>query len=97
MGSEGAIVVGRQTLIDRIEYILDGMGEWGLASTEGKRLPDLLDPREVSKERFSLEIPIVSFKTHENMHRKAPILHSSRCRELPGIGHASDLIKEYMS
>lgn len=97
LGSEGAIVVGRQTLIDRIEYILEGMGEWGLAKSTGKILPDLLDPREVVKERFELETPIVSFKTEHNMHRKAPVLHASRCRDLPGIGNSWDLIKEYMS
>lgn len=95
-GSEGAIVAGRQVLIDRIESVLSGRGTWGNSDVAGARIPDLLDRRSVRKEAVHLSTPIVSFKTDQNMHRKAPLRHGTACKELPGIGSAADMIRKYI-
>lgn len=100
-GSEGAIIAGRKVLIDRIEQVLSGRGMWGNSDVaqegcEGNRLPDLLDRKIVRRESVVLKTPILSFKTNQNMHRKAPLKRGSCCIELPGIGFAQDVIREYM-
>ena len=97
--SHGCMVAGRQFFIDNVERVLKGRGMWQTepeSDLSVARLPDLLDPKEVRTKQIVLNNPIISFKTGSAMHSKSPILKSTACRELAGIGSAHDLIKEYM-
>ena len=84
-GTETAIVVGRDYLLKGIERMLSGE-LWSDAP---------VDQSLLSYAFFHNEIPIVTFKTDENMHRAAPYLGSSVCREIPYWGKSHDLIEEY--
>jgi len=95
-GSEGAIIAGRQLLIDRIEVVLSGRGVFGASDVGGARIPDLLNRKAVRKEVVHLSTPIISFKTNLNMHKRAPVRRGTSRRELPGIGTAAAVIKRYM-
>lgn len=82
-GTELAIMVGRQTLLNRIDAIL------------GPTAPYIFD-RPAKHAPMALPIPIVTFKTDSSMHRRTPMDRRSACRQLPGIGTAADLIQEYL-
>ena len=85
-GTETTIIVGTDYLINTIEDMLKGE-MWGNEFVD----QDLLD-----YSFFHNSIPIITFKTDNNMHRKAPVLKSTQCRELFPWGYANDLIKEYL-
>jgi len=100
-GSELAMYVGTETLIDRIETVLDGLGQWGSRSCDGISMPYLLAIRRrfrmrvARTERFEVNEPVVSFKTDQNMHRKTGCLLSTRRESLDPWGSAGDLIRRY--
>lgn len=93
-GSESAMIVGRQCLIDGLEKVLSGFGTWGMNDANGETIPYLLNI--IKRRRVIFNTPIITFKTDNNMHRKTPHNSSSRTRELPQIGKASDLVRKYL-
>ena len=100
-GSEAAMVVGRETLINRVELILKDVGMWGNTHADGKSMPYLIDKRRrfdvggVNRNTFSVPTPVLSFKTDDQMHRRTPHDMQSRVRELYPYGTAADLIERY--
>jgi len=91
--SESSMVVGRECLIDAIDRVFDGYDKWGMGSANGETFPYLLT--KIRKSEFNVSIPVITFKTDENMHRGTPHQSSSKCRELPFIGSANALRKRY--
>ena len=84
-GTETTIVVGRGYLIDAIGNML-GEEMWG---------NEYVDQSLIKYSFFHNTIPIVTFKTDNNMHRKVPYEKPSVCREIPYWGNSHDLIREY--
>jgi hypothetical protein len=95
-GSEAAMMVGRKTIIDRIEYMLNDFGEWGGSHADGHTFTYLLNRHEVSTDTWILENPIVTFKTDRNMHRRTPHDVQSKRREIPYWGSSKELIERYL-
>jgi hypothetical protein len=88
-GSESSMVVNRELLLGRLEKMFEGRGMWG--PTEDFMW--LLDKQR--RTRFNIPIPVVTFKTDENMHRKTPHKVDDRTKDLPGYGNVRDLIRRY--
>lgn len=94
-GSEAAMMVGTQTLVDRLEVILGGRGYWGTLDADGLRLPYLFNRRHVRTGSFELPAPIVTFKTDRQLHRRTPLDPASKVYEIPGFGTARDIVRAY--
>jgi len=101
-GSEAAMVVGRETLINRVELVLKDVGMWGNTQTDGKSMPYLIDTRRtfdipgVERNTFTVPTPLITFKTDEQMHRRTPHDLQTKTRELAPYGNVHDLIKRYL-
>ena len=93
-GDAGAMQVGRERLIARIDEVLAGMKEWGTGN-DGMGFPSLVDQRAVIRRRCVLPHPIVSFKTDQNMHSKTVFDRSSTTRVIPYWGDSHALIDRY--
>ena len=91
-GSEAAMVIGRQCLIDTLEFMLKDVGTWGLA--DANDFPWFF--RVTRRERFLLDIPLITFKTDRNMHRRTPHDPQSKTRELPYWGNSRELVTKYL-
>jgi hypothetical protein len=92
-GSESAIVVGREYLIGKLEFILKDVGKWGPLHAD--KFPYLL--HVMKRRRHRISTPIITFKTDRNMHRKTPHSAKTKTRELAPWGSARDLITKYFS
>jgi len=93
--SEGAMMVGRDYLLNAIEVMLTGLGTWNrvLERDGGRPIPFLFVPN--GREHFYTTIPTVSFRTDHQMHRKTPFIATGKCAELPYWGSARDLWSKY--
>ena len=97
--TEAAVVVGREYLIHAVDASLKGKDQWWRNVEWGEKnkevLPNLfLNTRH---EFFELPVPIVTFKTEENMHRKTPFRKGEAPRTLPHWGDCVDLIRKYVA
>lgn len=92
-GSESAMVVGRECLIDGITKVFEGYEKWGMGSANGDTFPYLL--KKINHTRFLLDTPAVTFKTDNNMHRRTPHNQQNKLKELPGLGNVYDIIRKY--
>jgi len=92
-GSESAMAINRELLIERIETILSSLDYWGPATANGEGWPYLLDRKAIKSRHFNA--PVLTFKTDQNMHRRTPHKSDSRTRDLQPWGKASDIIGEY--
>jgi hypothetical protein len=88
-GSEAAMVVARDLLLKRMEQMFRGLDLWGPLEEEIWLL------RRQPQDTFTLETPVITFKTDRNMHRKTPHDVDSRVKFLDPLGEAHDLIKEF--
>lgn len=93
-GCEGAMIVGRDYIIEKVKLMLRGKDKWSKKVVK-REIPHLLHLCE--QDKFILDIPIVTFKTDGNMHRLTPFVFKKRSRDLPGIGTAKDLIRKYLA
>ena len=99
--SEALTVTNRDYLIDVLKEQLRGKSKWRptleLKIEDAKRkqvhLPDLFTGYNIK--RFTMEIPAVTFKTNENMHRKSTHVRGGETRELPYWGDSLRLISRY--
>ena len=94
-GSESTMVANRQLLMDRLEFILKDIGEWGTLSANGDGWPYLLERNSTLRERFITKYPSVTFKTDHQMHRRTPHDVNSKTREIPYWGTATNLIRRF--
>ena len=88
-GSESAMVVDRKLLLNRMEVLFGTGPMWGPIEEEIWML------RRQKVEFFNLDVPVVTFKTDRNMHRKTPHDVTSRLTELPYYGEVHNLISRY--
>ena len=95
--SESAMMVNRELLVKRLGEILDKHGQWGTLDADGVQLAYPLERRYVKGDYYTLDVPIITIKTDENMHRKTPHNTLSKTRDLDGWGAASDLLARYMA
>ena len=89
-GSEAAMIVGREFLIDRIEQTLKDLGKWGPITNHAnifKRCPI---------QYYTMSIPSVTFKTDNNMHRRTVVKYDERWTELPHWGTVTYLLRKYL-
>lgn len=99
--SEAVTVTNREYMIEVLEEQLRDKPEWrptlelkvSDAKRKGVHLPDLLTGYNI--EHFDMDIPAVTFKTDENMHRKSTHLKANALRELPYWGSSLNLIRKY--
>ena len=89
--NEGAMIVGRDYLVDSIEEMLDGNGMW---SSE-RALPSLF--KDKNTRTIKLKNPIVTFKTDHNMHQKGRRDYTKleEVASIPYWGKAEELVKRY--
>jgi len=94
-GSEGAMIVGREFLIEKMNEMFNGRDKW-IKQDIARRRGSLkyLYTHGKSME-FQLPIPVITFKTPNNMHRRTPHSDKQGVRELPYWGKAIDLIRRY--
>jgi len=93
-GSEGATVVNREYIIKRLKFILNGAPQWR-EKTDGDRLiPQLLG--SCRHEFFWTEVPTITFKTDNQMHRRTPNLIKKRTAEIPYWGTFKDVAEKYL-
>lgn len=92
-GSEAAMIVGRDFLVEKLKEMFSGKEEW--AKIE---IPHSLKYLHKHGKRlyFNTQIPTITFKTDNNMHRKTTFIHSIKLTELPGWGTAHDLLRKYI-
>lgn len=90
---ESSIFIGREYLIWRIEEMLSGMPEWKTAD-DGTLNGSILAPKG-HRIDFTMSIPVITFKTENNMHRKTPFSRSSGTRTLPYWGDSIELLRKY--
>ena len=94
-GSESAMIVSRKLLIDGIEKMLDGWGEWGTTDCNGDSFPYLF--KTIGRDSFEMDIPVITFKTDNNMHRRTPHKVDDRIVDIPYWGNIHDLISRIYS
>lgn len=94
VGDAGAMKVGRERLIARIDEILIGMPQWA-AGAAGGGFCSLVDPYEIRRELIALSRPVLSFKTDQNMHRKTLFRRGSNTQEIPYWGSVRDVLARY--
>jgi len=95
-GSEGAMMVGRDLLIKRIDTMYKERGQW-------KTYHDMREPRVsplmlhwvVGRQHMELEHPVVTFKTDRQLHNKHPVSSRQATTELPHWGNAKELWDAY--
>jgi hypothetical protein len=93
--SESAIVVGRDYLIETIDKQLKGKEQWGeKGDYEGIITPHLSNFGDCSI--FHNAIPVITFKTDNNLHRKSPYDRSSGRTVVPYWGTCYSLIRKYL-
>ena len=92
-GSELAMIIGRETLINGIETMLEGLGKFGITDSNGSP-PYFL--RLVNKSYFELPVPVVTIKTDNQLHRRTPHNSKSRCKEIPYWGNIYNLMEKYL-
>lgn len=90
--NESAMIVGRNYLIESIEEMLGGNGMWGVE----RKLPSLF----INKRRLwvTLNTPIITFKTPENMHpkkHKRSYIKLEDVDRLPYWGTPQELTEKY--
>jgi hypothetical protein len=94
-GDAGAMIVGRDMLIDRIQTILGPRSTWSDAALTRTQSAFLLKKSRINYTAFDVGAPIVTFKTDGQLHFKHPIVLRSKCTELPHWGSAESLARKY--
>ena len=93
-GSEGATVVNREYIIERLRFILKDAPQWR-EKTDGDRLiPQLLG--SCRHEMFWTEVGTITFKTDRQMHRRTPNLIKKRTMKIPYWGTFKDVAEKYL-
>ena len=94
-GDAGAMIVGRDTLIGRIQAILGSQSTWSDATLTRRQSAFLLRKSQINCTVFDVGVPIVTFKTDGQLHVKHPVVFRSKCTELPYWGSAESLARRY--
>ncbi len=96
-GSEAAMVVGRDFILKMLDKMFAGRRynkeDYWIQKDIRQNLPYLF--RQGKCEYFNMSVPLVTFKTDENMHRKTRTVFSGRTTSLPYWGTADRLIRRY--
>jgi len=93
-GCEGAMVISRDYAVKHLEEMLSGHDMWQKNRIPGKRvIPHFLTKNNWAL--FNIDIPVITFKTDNNMHRRTPHEIKQRVRHLPYWGEAKELLKKY--
>ncbi|MHC4620778.1 MAG: hypothetical protein ACYTEQ_23785 [Planctomycetota bacterium] len=93
-GSESAMIINRELLIDRIKLMLKDCDYWGPYKANGDHFPYLLSL--TGRDYFVMDTAVVTIKTDQNMHRTTPHLPESKTRELPFWGDSKELLGRYL-
>jgi len=92
-GTQSAMIIGRECLVDRIEHVLRNFGKWGSEHSGDGKLEFLL--KGIRRCPVKMKVPTVMFKTDENMHRRTPLILASEREKLPYWGNVHELVKKY--
>lgn len=92
-GCEGAMMVNREYIIQRLEHILSHTEKWQKKRTDDRIIPQLLTESKLNY--FKSDIGAISFKTDENMHRRTPVNWEAKHMDLPHWGNARELRRKY--
>jgi len=94
VSSEGCLIVGREYIISILEKMLEGQVMWKEKGSDNRLIPHLL---KVGKTKtFKLDIPVVTFKTDRNMHRRTPHEYKKITESIHYWGNAHDLRRKYL-
>lgn len=92
--AEGAIVVGRDYIIGVVEKQLEGKGIWGNKDDYNGNITLHLF-KYGDCDTFHTAVPVIQFKTDNNLHRKTPVRRDKNTYELPYWGKSHDLLRRY--
>ena len=92
-GSEGAMVVGRDYIVNTLEAMLSGFETWQYKREQDRRIPQLLSFGKFYP--FECENPIVTFKTDNQMHRRTPHNLKKKTRDIPYWGNSNELLRRF--
>ena len=95
-GSEGAMIASRRYLIHVLEYMLKDFPDWydKEYQKEHRYINELLLTAKFRT--FSINIPPISFKTDNGMHRGTPCRFSGKTRDLPYWGECHELVRKFL-
>lgn len=93
-GSEGAIITGRDNLINALERMYYGQGMWRETMETHRITPVLF--RANRRRFFYLDTPVVTIKTGHNMHSVSRHDPSTNVTELKHWGKSDDFIRAYI-
>jgi hypothetical protein len=93
-GSESAMIVNRDLLINSIDMMLKGRPKWSEVGGTGKEFPYLFHVAG-KYEAFYLSTSVVTIKTDHSLHRKTPHDIATKTRELPYWGKSADLLEAF--
>jgi hypothetical protein len=96
--SDTNLIVGRDYLLQRLDYYLEGRPQWQKESDyEHNAFPDHRLFSEIGhRVLVDFQVPTVTFKTDQGMHRKSPH-HRGGVRTLPYWGDCKELYMRYFS
>jgi len=79
-------VTNRKYFIETLETILDGFNDEHISN----KIKDI-----ANQDTFWTDVPLLTFKTEDGMHRASPFIRDSSKRELPQWGTADELRRKY--
>ena len=94
VSSEGCLIVGREYIISLLESMLKGQDIWREKTDGDRKIPHLLKAGKT--DTFELDIPVVTFKTDNNMHRRTPHEYKNKTESIHYWGNAKDLRRKYL-
>ena len=92
-GSESAMIINRELLIESIEKMLDGWGYWGPEECNGETIPYFFNIAK--RDKCIGKDPVITFKTDRNIHKKTPHKDDDRYKDLAPWGNVYDMIRRY--
>jgi hypothetical protein len=99
--SEGSIIVNRDHILRILDEELRGTPLWRDGVERG---PEENDPhpgpfrdRLRTREKVSMSVPCISFRTEHQTHPKTPYRQDGRVMTLPHWGSSGDLVRRYVN
>jgi hypothetical protein len=88
-GHEGAMIAGREFLIEKIGKTLDKYGMWSPPVARMHLFRGSLE------EKFYIPVPTMSFRTDQDMHRRAKYDRRNKLIDFPPFGNCYEFLKKF--
>lgn len=92
-GSFGASMMGRESVINAMEKVLEPHGTWGDVDETNPVFQNIF--QYMTRQYYQIPTSIVSFKTDQALHHRTPI-YKGVCTDLPEWGEVHEMIRKYL-